>query len=90
VDVRWRLRLEDLGRFAEAQLTLLERAAARVRPDGTLVYSTCSLEPEENTEVVAAFLARHPEFARTAERMILPGTVDTDGAFVAAFRRAAA
>lgn len=87
VDVRWRLRPEDLGRQAAAQLSLLERAASRVRPDGTLVYSTCSIEPEENTEVVAAFLTRHPEFARTAERMIIPGAVDADGAFVAGFRR---
>ena len=89
MDVRWRLRPEDVGRQAAAQLALLDRAAVRVRPGGTLVYSTCSLEPEENTEVVAGFLTRHAEFAGTTERTLMPGAVDADGAFVAGFRRLA-
>jgi 16S rRNA (cytosine967-C5)-methyltransferase len=61
-DIRWRRSPEDLPRFAASQRILIDRAAGLVRPGGTLVYSTCSSEPEENEEVVAAFLGTHPGF----------------------------
>jgi len=56
-DARWRLRPEDPARLARTQGALLERAAAALRPGGTLVYSTCTLAPEENEAVTEAFLA---------------------------------
>ena len=62
-DIRWRRQAEDLPPLASAQLALLERAAALVRPGGRLVYATCSSEPEENDAVVDAFLASRPGFA---------------------------
>lgn len=62
-DIRWRRREEDLATLAQDQLALLGRAAAVVKPGGRLVYATCSSEPEENDQVVEAFLARRPEFA---------------------------
>lgn len=65
-DIRWRRREEDLASSAAFQVTLLETLAAGVRPGGRLVYSTCSSEPDENDEVVARFLDRHPEFAHGA------------------------
>jgi 16S rRNA (cytosine967-C5)-methyltransferase len=61
-DIRWRRREDELPALARAQVTLLSRAAATVRPGGRLVYATCSSEPEENEEVVDAFLASHPGF----------------------------
>jgi 16S rRNA (cytosine967-C5)-methyltransferase len=61
-DIRWRRNECDLVSLAHDQLTLLERAAALVRPHGRLVYATCSSEPEENEAVVDAFLSRHDEF----------------------------
>ena len=61
-DIRWRRRAADLPRFAANQLTLTTHAATAVRPGGRLVYATCSSEPEENAELVAAFLARHRDF----------------------------
>jgi 16S rRNA (cytosine967-C5)-methyltransferase len=57
VDARWRLRPSDIAEQSRTQLRLLRAAAAFVAPGGRLVYSTCSLEPEENAGVVDAFLA---------------------------------
>lgn len=63
-DVRWRRSEADLEPLAEAQRAMLAQAASVVRPGGRLVYSTCSSEPEENEEVVRAFLEAHREFRR--------------------------
>ncbi|MGA9669239.1 MAG: 16S rRNA (cytosine(967)-C(5))-methyltransferase RsmB [Terracidiphilus sp.] len=59
-EIRHRLRLEDLARQAERQRAILKAALRAVRPGGRVVYSTCSLEPEENEEVVAAVRAETP------------------------------
>lgn len=59
-EIRHRLRIEDLGRQADRQRVLLTAALRAVRPGGRVVYSTCSLEPEENEQVVAAVLAVTP------------------------------
>ena len=86
---------------AALQATLLTRFAQCVRPGGRLVYATCSLSPQENESIVAAFLAGHPEFhpepfARTfgftphadgGGLTILPARHHTDGFFVASLRR---
>lgn len=61
-EIRWRLRAQDLARLAGLQLRLLDNAADLVKPGGTLVYATCSLEPEENEQVVERFLSSHPGF----------------------------
>jgi 16S rRNA (cytosine967-C5)-methyltransferase len=59
-DIRWRRTEGELPHLAEHQLDLLIRAAAVVKPGGRLVYATCSSEPEENEDVVKAFLERMP------------------------------
>ena len=61
-EIRWRRQPLDLVRFARDQLTMVSHASRVVRPGGRLVYATCSSEPEENAEVVDAFLAEHPDF----------------------------
>ncbi len=61
-EIRWRLSPEDLPALADRQRRILDTAAALVAPGGEVVYSVCSLEPEEGTEVVRAFLDRHPAF----------------------------
>ncbi len=59
-EIRHRLQLEDLARQAERQRAILQAALGTARPGGQVVYSTCSLEPEENEQVVAAVLAGNP------------------------------
>ncbi len=61
-DARWRLRISDLSILPITQREILEGAASCVRVGGLVVYSTCSLEQEENDDVVASFLARHADF----------------------------
>ncbi len=63
-DVRWRRTESDLEPLAGAQREMIAQAATAVRPGGRLVYSTCSSEPEENEDIVRAFLDAHPEFRR--------------------------
>lgn len=58
-EIRHRLRIEDLARQAERQRAILRAALGALRPGGRVVYSTCSLEPEENEQVVAAVLAEN-------------------------------
>jgi 16S rRNA (cytosine967-C5)-methyltransferase len=62
-DIRWRARPDDLTRQARRQRELLEGVAPLVAAGGTLVYATCSIEPEENEGVIGPFLESHPEFA---------------------------
>jgi len=61
-EIRWRLSPDDPARMAALQLRMLSNAAGLVRPSGAIVYSVCSLAPEEGEGVVNAFLSRHPEF----------------------------
>jgi 16S rRNA (cytosine967-C5)-methyltransferase len=61
-DVKWRRAEADFGPLASAQRRLLDQAASVLRPEGRLIYATCSSEPEENDQVVEAFLDAHPDF----------------------------
>jgi 16S rRNA (cytosine967-C5)-methyltransferase len=103
-DARWRLKVSDLAVMSSIQRAILRSAAEIVKPGGWLVYSTCSLEPEENEEQVAAFLARHTDFRLDPPpEGVVPATVldggclrvlpqrhGTDGAFAVRLRRNAA
>jgi 16S rRNA (cytosine967-C5)-methyltransferase len=102
-DARWRLRVSDLAVMAATQRAILGAAADAVAPGGLLVYSTCSLEPEENDAQVEAFLADHPGWmlepppagavpASTLDAgrlRVLPQEHGTDGSFAARLRRPA-
>jgi 16S rRNA (cytosine967-C5)-methyltransferase len=83
VDLRWRLRAADIGQLAESQVGLVRQAAGLVKPGGVLVYSTCSLEPEENEAVIQRFLQEHSGWRLDSERLLLPFVDATDGAYVA-------
>jgi 16S rRNA (cytosine967-C5)-methyltransferase len=89
VDARWRLRAEDIARLAKEQLALLQTAARRVQRGGVLVYSTCSLESEENGGVVEAFVKASPEFVLERIAETFPPRDSVDGAFAARLVRSA-
>ena len=67
-DIKWRRREQDLPVLGQAQQAMLEEAASVVKTGGTIVYATCSSEPEENDEVVEEFLTTHPDFQQMGER----------------------
>jgi 16S rRNA (cytosine967-C5)-methyltransferase len=71
-DIRWNRRPEELLRYQEKQRALLSLAARHLKPQGLLVYATCSLEPEENQHVVNDFLNNHQEFVLTDCSAYLP------------------
>jgi 16S rRNA (cytosine967-C5)-methyltransferase len=101
VDAKWRLKPGQIDELGRLQSTILARAAECVRPDGTLVYCTCTVTRRENAEVVLDFLERHPDFKLDAEFpgilekyvtndgfvQILPGNDRMDGFFIARLRR---
>ena len=90
VDVRWRLRPQDFPKMQAQQVAILRHVAPLLKPSGALVYSTCSLEPEENEEVVAAFLRESPVFRLTKSEQSLPFRDHFDGAFAARLHRGVA
>jgi 16S rRNA (cytosine967-C5)-methyltransferase len=84
-EIRHRLRIEDLTRQAERQRAILAAALRAVRPGGRVVYSTCSLEPEENEQVIAAVLANAPKarlipLTSRIEAMLAEGVLTPTGA----------
>ena len=86
-DARWRWSQEHLASLVKLQAEILGRAAAHVAPGGVLVYSTCSNEPEENEDQIAAFLAAHPDFEEIGRKESVPFASGCDGAFACALRR---
>jgi len=100
-DARWRKEERSIPEMAALQGALLDAAAPLTRPGGVLVYSVCSLEPEETDEIVDMFLKAHPEFTLENARPFLPPGFaaeepvlrafphrhGTDGVFAARLRR---
>lgn len=71
-DIKYRKREEDIERLARLQTAIMDNLAASLRDGGRIVYSTCSLEPEENEGVIEGFLANHPEFVVEVASQFLP------------------
>lgn len=82
-DIKWNRREEDLSRLQADQIRFLEEAAAMVKPGGSILYATCSLEPEENQQVVMHFLEKNDIFhpVDLAGGRVPPDLVTPEGFF---------
>jgi len=79
-DAKWKRELEDLAKLVEIQRGILENSARLVKPNGILVYSTCTTEPEENLLLVKSFLSSHPDFVvENANQFVDQRLVTSDG-----------
>ena len=85
-DARWTWTARKMRQLCATQAALLDAAAGCVVPGGRLVYSTCSIENEEDEDQIAAFLARHPDFTLETSRLERPAPLH-DGAYAALLRR---
>jgi len=88
-DLRWRATPEAVAALARAQRSILQAGARALRPGGVLVYSTCTISPTENENLIASFLDSHPDFALDQDqpRLTLPHRHHTAGFFIARLRR---
>jgi 16S rRNA (cytosine967-C5)-methyltransferase len=100
-DVRWRRKSHHLPMQRKLQQEIITHAAELVKPGGIMVYSTCSILPSENIEIVNTFLRSFPEFHKEDARGFVPEAVvgehgdvetfthihNTDGAYAARMRR---
>lgn len=87
VDARWRLSTDEFTELAALQSLILTQACEAVRPGGRLVYSTCSIDRQEDRAVVDAFLQSHPEFSLVRDYLALPHREQADGAYAALLQR---
>lgn len=87
VDVRWRLQPDDISAQVRTQERLLRNTLRVLKPGGVLVYSTCSIEPAENEQLVASVLESTPGYEPINVRQSFPPDDQIDGAFAAAIRR---
>ena len=85
-DARWTWSERKMSALCQTQAELLTSCALRLAPGGRLVYSTCSLEPEENERQVEHFLSTHPDFEQVDSRRVFPEG-GHDGAFASALTR---
>ena len=84
-EIRWRISPADIADLARRQTQLLFNAAQVLKPGGRLVYSTCSVEPDENEAVVQTFLENNERFTLSDSVRTWPHREGTDGFFVSTF-----
>jgi len=83
IDARWRLRLEDIEALTEIQEKILAHALPCLKTSGRIVYSTCSIDPEENRQLIDRFIANNSDWQLDGEHIAMPFKDDSDGAYAA-------
>lgn len=87
LDARWRLHAENISELSDTQRAILENALPCLKEDGRIVYSTCSIDAEENHDLVTDFISTHSDWKVEAEHQALPYRDHTDGAYAARITR---
>ncbi|MEO8208962.1 MAG: 16S rRNA (cytosine(967)-C(5))-methyltransferase RsmB [bacterium] len=79
-DIKWKRELDDILKLKKLQVEILENVVKYLKPDGAIIYSTCTTEQEENSDVINIFLAAHPEFSIDDAKNYVPANaVNKDG-----------
>lgn len=91
VDVRWRLSPQEIARMAALQYSIMQNCALALKSGGYMLYSTCSIDAQENTNLVEKFLKQHADFELVKQNLSLPGTAaqgySIDGSYAALLRK---
>jgi 16S rRNA (cytosine967-C5)-methyltransferase len=87
-EIKYKEYTNEMMLLPKKQQAILSASSSYVRPGGTLVYSTCTVNPEENEKVVTEFLKRNRDFEQVERILLLPNVNGTDGFFICVMRRA--
>lgn len=87
VELRWRINEDEASELSDLQSQILEQAQSLLKPNGILVYSTCSLLQEENENKIRQFQQKFPNFTILQQSKLLPWADEVDGAFVACLKK---
>ncbi len=86
-EIKYKECSNDIRELPEKQLAILKASAEYVRPGGRLVYSTCTINPQENEDVISAFLKENADFRKEESTLLLPNINGTDGFFICVMKR---
>lgn len=88
IDLKYRINLDSIDEIINLQKEILENSYDLVKPNGFLVYSTCTINKDENENQIKEFITKHPSFSIEVEKQILPQDYHTDGFYICKLRRA--
>ena len=86
-EIKYRELSEDIMMMPKKQADILSASSSYVKPGGTLVYSTCTINPEENEKIIDQFLKRNRDFEKVERTLLLPNVNGTDGFFICVMKR---
>mgnify|MGYP004478291055 CR=1 FL=1 len=86
-EIKYKEHTDDMILLPNKQLAILSASSSYVKPGGTIVYSTCTINPEENEKVTDAFVRRNPSFKKTERTLLLPNVNGTDGFYICVMKK---
>lgn len=86
-EIKYKEHTDEMDLLPKKQLAILTASASYVKPGGTLVYSTCTINPNENEKVTDAFVKRNPSFKKVERTLLLPNVNGTDGFFICVMKK---
>ena len=86
-EIKYKELTNDMKLLPDKQKAILSASASYVKPGGTLIYSTCTINPDENEKVIDHFLKRNKDFEKVERTLLLPNVNDTDGFFICVMKR---